>query len=221
MIALLAVLIAVAGCSIQEAKLEEAQLTIKALETEVLALKKENASLRAHEEMAIGEVAFAQGCALWINLCFGKDAIGHQLMQQGLSAQGSTPFFLWMASKIVFLCLALTAMAASSIVFMHRWIEPSATRLREAQSIIDQASLFALEIEKSKALLVAKVQAADASIAKAQERASQQIEAAKDDVLFHEMEVERLQELIHQLKGEITALDLARSVAAGFSNGRR
>jgi thiamine biosynthesis protein ThiC len=65
------------------------------------------------------------------------------------------------------------------------------------------------------------VQAADASVSIANALARQQIEDANEDVRFHELEVERLQELIHQLKGEITALDLARSAAAGFSGGRR
>lgn len=213
MIALLAMLISVGGCSVQEAKLEEAQLTITKLETEVLALKRENASLRAHEEMAIGEVAFAQGCALWINLCFGKDAIGRQLIAQGLSAQGSWQHFLWVSFKLLGLPLALVFSAASVVRLTHFWILPSAQALENARSVLARASHTQAELEKTKIANLEEVQLAASIADQEATRAKQRLAKVNRAIAAKEDESKNLEEQIERQRDELVALEIAQSAA--------
>ncbi len=213
MIALLAVLIAVAGCSIQEAKLEEAQLTIAKLETEVLDLKRENRALREHEEMAIGEVAFAQGCALWINLCSGKDTIGRQLIAQDLSAQGSWQHFLWVALKLLGLPLAFVFSAASAIRLMHFWIFPSAQALENARSVLARASQTQAELEKTKIANLAETQLAASIAAQEVTRAKQRLAKVNRAIAAKKDESKNLEEQIQRQNDELVALEIAQSAA--------
>lgn len=206
-------LISVAGCSVQEAKLEEAQLTIARLETEVLSLKEENRALREHEEMAIAEIAFAQGCGLWIDLCFGKDAIGRRLIAQGLSAQGSWQHFLWVSFKLLGLPLALVFSAASVVRLMHFWILPSAQALENARSVLARASHTQAELEKTKIANLEEVQLAASIADQEATRAKQRLAKVNRAIAAKEYESENLEEQIQRQRDELVALEIAQSAA--------
>lgn len=205
------------GCTSGEREILAAEKKIELLKSEIQELRAKNAALTEYEEMAIGEVAFAQGCRLWINTCFGLDQVGGQLIQRGLSAQGSVHHFLWMASKIIFFCLMLTTIAASSIVLMNRIIAPSFDRQKAALDTLKKAFQAEAQFQNAKVYWFAELESLKADVDSQMEANDLRLRDVINDIELHEAECERLQGLILRYQGELKALELAKIAAEAFS----
>lgn len=216
-ILILATLLIVGGCSPDNREIQKANQTIARLEAEVQQLKAENLKLRNLEETLIGEIGFSQGCRFLINTCFGLDAVGSELVQQGYTAHGSLIFIAWMAFKFAFAPMLFIGLGTAVMFVMNTWVFPSALKQKAAYQIIEKAAKVREENARMQQRNLAEIRASKYELESKEAELKTRRKRVWKYVKLKKTELENLNLSIFKLEKQIETLVIAREVEEAFS----
>lgn len=221
LILILAPLLVASGCAPDNREIQKANQTIARLEAEVQQLKAENLKLRNLEETLIGEIGFSQGCRFLISICFGRDAVGSELVRQGYTAHGSLIFLAWIAFKFAFIPMLFIGLSTAVTFVMNTWLFPSASKQKAAYEIIEKATKIRAENARIQQRYLEEIRASKYELESKEAELKARRMRVWRYVKLKKTELENLYVSIVQLERQIETLEVAREVEEAFSRRKR